>query len=210
MEIKESNLKKWTGTYNGVDFEINNWETEPNSVEPRKKDCWTYYLILRIERIPKEHKPKSYWLRGRKGGNWVMYWLGWRKDGNMVMYNYYKHPVLPNLDWHGGVTWYSKEHGFDRSEKIIRVGCDYMHHWDEGKYYNLDIVKRDVKRTIEKFLESVPNYKYWCCGNGNLYDLSEGIVWNGSFYSKEYWGGKDWFKSAVGENLITEQAKKAD
>lgn len=197
MEIKESKLKKWTGTYKGVGFEINNWKIEPNSIEPRKKDCWTYYLILRIERIPEEHKPKSYWLRGKK-------------DRNHVMYDYYKHPVLPNLDWHGGITWYSKEHGFDGSEKIIKVGCDYSHYWDEGKYYDLDIVKRDVKRTIEEFLERVPNYKYWCCGNGNLYDLSEGIVRNGSFYSKEYWGDKDWFKSAVEENLITEQTEKAD
>ena len=188
MEIKESNLKKWTGTYRGVAFEINNWITPANSIEQRERANWTYYLILHIERIPEEHKPNSYWLRGRK-------------DRNHVMYDYYKHKVLPELEWHCGITWYSKEHGFDGAEKIIKVGCDYMHIWDDGNTY-LETVKHDVRKTIDSFLQYVPNYKYWCRGNGKLYDLSEGIIRNGSFYSKEYCGDKDWFKSTVEENLI--------
>lgn len=146
MELKENKIKKWTGTYKGVDFEINNWQIPPNIIIPNGKDCWTYYLYLYIDRIPEENNPNSYWLKGRK-------------DGNRVYYDYYKHDVMTDLDWHGGITWYSKEHGFDGSEKIIKIGCDYSHSWDEGQYYNLNIVKFDCKRTIERFLEKVPNYK---------------------------------------------------
>lgn len=69
-----------------------------------------------------------------------------------------------------------------------------MHLWDEGFHYNIDIVSDDVKKTIERFLHYVPDYKYCCRGNGKLYTLKEGLVNNGGFFSKEYWGDKDWFK----------------
>ena len=170
MEIKESKLKKWTGAYRGVAFEINNWQADYD-----KEDCWTYYLILHINRIPKEHKPNSYWIKGKMS----------RKH---VIYDYYKHPVLSNIEWHYKITWYSKEHGFDGAEKIIKIGCDYRHYWDEGHYYNLDIVKYDVKKTIDSFLVHVPNYKYRCCRNGKLYDLKDGVIKNSKFYSREYYG----------------------
>jgi hypothetical protein len=49
----------------------------------------------------------------------------------------------------------------------------------------------------------VPNYKYWCCGNGKLYGIEEGLLVKNQFYSKEYYFDKDWFKKAWEEkNLI--------
>ena len=190
MELKENKTKKWTGTYKGVGFEINNWKTPPNSIEPNEKDCWTYYLYLHLDRIPEENNPNSYWLKGRK-------------DRNRVFYDYYKHDVMTELDWHGGLTWYSKEHGFDGSGKVIKIGCDYSHLWDEGRFYDLETVKFDCKSTIERFLQKVPNYKHWCCGNGKLYGIEEGLIVKNQFYSKEYWFDKDWFKKAWEEkNLI--------
>ena len=176
MNIKESNLKKWTGSYNGVGFEINNWKNDSDG-----KENWTFYLILFLSRIPIEHKPNSYWLKGKK-------------SYGHIIYDYYKHHVLSNIIWHCGITYYSKENGFDGDEKVIKVGCDYRHYWDEGHYYNLEIVKFDVKKAIESFLEFVPNYKYWCCGNGKLYDGNEGVIKEGRFFSKEYFGDNDWFK----------------
>jgi len=71
MELKENKTKKWTGTYKGVGFEINNWQTPPNSIEPNEKDYWTYYIYLHLDRIPEENKPNSYWLKGRKDRNHV-------------------------------------------------------------------------------------------------------------------------------------------
>jgi len=170
MKITESELKKWSGIYRGVDFEIKNW---PNKFD--NKENWAYYLILFLNRIPEENNPKSYWLRGKK----------WH---NHIMYDYNKHSVIDNIDFHRGCTWYSKESGFDGDEKRIKIGCDYSHCWDEGKYYDLEIVKGDVKNTIDKFLELVPGYKYWCCGNGKLYDIKDGIVKDGRFFSREYYG----------------------
>ena len=179
MKLKKKEV--WTGIHKGVSFEINNWKVEPNTIDLNGRDCWTYYIFIHLDRIPVNNNPESFWLEGKK-------------QRNYIYYGYYNHEILPNIDWHGGITWYSKESGFDGANRVIKVGCDYSHSWDEGQHYDLDIVVNDVRNTIESFKNLVPNYKYWCCGNGKLYDLREGIVKNEQFYSREYWGDKEWFK----------------
>lgn len=146
MNIKEKSLKRWFGDYKGVDFEINNLTSSPNDIYPSGETHWTYYLHLRLNGIPEENDPDSYWLERKKNGTYRYY-------------AYYKHSVMSDLDWHGGITWYSKERGFDGEERVIKIGCDYSHLWDEGYYHDLEDVKNDCKRTIERFLEKVPNYK---------------------------------------------------
>ena len=168
MKIEKSKVNIWQGIYKGINFEINNWQNKWDG-----KEDWTYYLILFLDRIPKENNPKSYWLKGRK-------------SGRFIFYREYDHSVIRNIDFHDGCTWYSKERGFDGDEKVIKIGCDYSHYWDEGRYYDLEIVKDDVKHTINKFREFVPKYKYWCCGNGKLYDLEDGVEIEGRFQSFEY------------------------
>ena len=101
------------------------------------------------------------------------------------------------MDWHGGITWYSKISGFDGGEKIIKVGCDYQHYWDEGKTYNLSYIENDVKDTIDKFLKYIPDYKFRCVGTGKLYNSNEGYVIKGKFHSKEYFGESKWFKEKI-------------
>lgn len=173
LNPKLHKTKRWFGEHDGVKYEIDNWEREYDGY-----DCWTYYIYLFIGRIPKDYK--SFWLRGRR-------------SGSMIVYNYYKHPIINELDFHGGCTWYSKESGFDGDRKTIKIGCDYSHLWDENRYYTLESVPDDVLRTIEKFRELVPDYKYWCCGNGKLYDRKDGVIKGDQFCSKEYYGNEDWF-----------------
>lgn len=181
IKVKQKKKQVWGGNYDGICFEINHWVSEPNSIEPEEKHHWTYYVYLHINRIPEEYKPNSFWLKGRK-------------DGRHVHYDYYRHHVIGNIDFHGGITWYSKESGFDGAERMIKIGCDYQHYWDEGFEYRLESVLQDVKTTIESFKEKIPNYKYWCCGNGKLYDKNAGLIKDGSFYSYEYWSNNEWFK----------------
>jgi hypothetical protein len=166
---KENKVKKWFGEYRGVSFEINNWINNG-------QEAWTFYLILHIDRIPLENKPNSFWLKGKKKG----------KIRGHIYYDYYKHGVICNLEWHGGCTWYSKERGFDGDKKVIKIGCDYSHYWDDGHSYYLESIQDDVRRCIDSFLLSVPKYKYCCVGNGKLYDLCDGEYKNGTFRSNEY------------------------
>jgi hypothetical protein len=182
MNITERKTKIWHGTYRGVAFEINNFKTPPNRFDDYEKDNWTYYLILHLSRIPEENKPNSFWLKAKAD------------EKGRVFYPYHKNHIITNIDFAGGCTWYSKEKGFDGENKVIKIGCDYQHSWDEGREYDLEWVKRDVMNTIDVFLNYVPDYKYWCCGNGKLYSLKDGIVKNGTFYSKEYYGDKEWFR----------------
>lgn len=188
IEPIKSNTTVWTGIYKGVNFEINNFQTD---YVPEHQDRWTYYLFLHLDRIPKEHNPESYWLEPKDNSLLP----------NRVYYDYYNHSIIGSIEFHGGITWYSKETGFDNTPKIIKIGCDYSHIWDEGVMYSLEGVLIDVKNSIDSFLSFVPNYKYRCCGNGKLYDLSEGVIKNNSFYSKEYWGEKDWFKELENKTL---------
>lgn len=180
MDIKKEKSDIWKGTHNGVHFEIKNW----SRIDDYHMECWAYYLIIHLERIPKKYDPDSFWLEGKK-------------TYGRTTYDYFNHKILNDLDWHGGITWYSKISGFDGGEKIIKVGCDYQHYWDEGKTYNLSYLENDVKDTIDKFLKYIPDYKFRCIGNGKLYNSNEGHVVKGKFHSKEYFGESKWFKEKI-------------
>lgn len=185
MNIKERRTKIWTGSYKGVAFEINNYKTEPNSIEPLEKDCWTYYLYIHLGKIPEENDPNSFWLKAKPDNR------------GRVFYKYYDHQIINNIDLSGGCTWYSKERGFDGGSKVIKIGCDYQHIWNDNHFYDLHAIKDDVINSINRFLHHIPDYKYSCCGNGKLYSLCDGIIKNGRFYSKEYYGEKEWFKELI-------------
>ena len=189
MNIKKKETDVWFGEYLGVRFEINHWETPPNEFEPNGRDHWTYYLIIELDKIPEDNDRESYWLEPQKDDK-----FSW------TSYEYYNHPVLANLDWHGGPTWYSKEAGIDNTPRVIKIGCDYQHLWDEGMTYNVDMVQGDVKRSIECFITAVPDYKYRCMGNGKLYSITEGLLTeSGRFASEEYYADKDWYQKLKNE-----------
>lgn len=175
MRINKDGKTVWDGTHNGVAFEIQNFKRK--GLNETDQDCWTMYLYISLGKIPEEHKPKSYWLKAIK------------TDFGRNMYKYYNHPVLGSIDFHWGPSWYSKETGWDGDTKVIKIGCDYMHLGDDERSYDLDHILRDVERAVESFRRLVPGYKYWCYGNGGLYDVSEGELNGESF--KSY----DWIKS---------------
>lgn len=181
MKITKKETEVWNGTHRGINFEINHFKIAPNSIDERGKDCWTHYIYLHIDRIPEQYKPETFWLKGKQ-------------NGSHIMYGHNEHPIIGEIEMHGGCTWYSKEYGFDGAPKVIKIGCDYQHLWDENQHYNLDYVQHEVEKTIDSFLNFVPDYKYWCCGNGKLYDLKEGILIGESFHSLEYWSNVEWFK----------------
>lgn len=85
--------------------------------------------------------------------------------------------LLANLDWHYGITYYKKYNGFDGSNKIIKVGCDYQHYYDECRSYSLDFINYEAKKCIDSFLKLVPNYKRRCIIIGDYWNpVSEGIL----------------------------------
>jgi hypothetical protein len=165
MTTKRRETKIWLGSHDGLDFEINNFHSGG-------EEYWTYYLIIKLNRIP---------------GGGDQFWLeGVINNRGFADYNYNRSDVINNIDFHYGCTYYRKISGFDGSNKSIKIGCDYSHLWDEGHTYNIEEIKRDVIDSIESFRKIVPRYKYWCQGNGGLYDLDEGQLKGDVFYSNEY------------------------
>ena len=167
--FEENMTRRWFGSHDGVTFEINNFG----------ENDWTYYLYLELNRIP--DISELFWLKGEP------------YEKGRVFYSYNNSEEIQAIDFHFGCTWYSKERGFDGENKSVKIGCDYSHIWDENCTYTMEDIRRDVIRSIESFKVLVPKYKYWCQGNGGLYDLADGELneETGKFISNE-WRKEEW------------------
>jgi len=190
--LKHKNV--WSGTHMGISFEIQNWKTpeytsKDGELYIPEREHWTYYLYINLDRIPDKNLADSLWLDRviREGDTF---------SARVPCYQEYLNEILNRIDFHGGITWYSKESGFDNAPRIIKVGCDFSHYFDEGRHYTLEDVLSEAKYSVVSLREVIPSYKYWCCGNGKLYDLNEGVydTKTETFYSKECYGDKPFYK----------------
>jgi len=139
-------MRVWSGEYRGVPYEINKFNISSFG------DAWTFYLFLREKQFPDIFE--SIWIDDYKSG--------------IGKYYFYHHndTLIGNLDWHGGCTYYRKVSGFDHEQRVIKVGCDYQHYFDEGQHYNIEIIEMDVVSCINS-LYDVAKVLQWCayCGD---------------------------------------------
>ena len=168
---KLRNKEVWNGEHKGIQYEIVHWYLG-----------WNYYIILPVAQIP-ESRRKTFILKSRKSEfNLERTWE-----------EYESAPIISDLDWHGGITDYEKIFGqvvLNDSIEVrvtsIKMGCDYMHLFDENRHYTLDVVKSDAEHSVDKLLELVPDMKIRCHWNGHYYNRDEGMVMpNGSFLANE-------------------------
>ena len=144
MNHKE--IKLYKGKYKGIPYEIAN------------AGHWTLYLFLVEDQMPDVFD--KLWLPGEK------YNLG---GPDHIMYKYYENDIITSLDWHCGCTYYSKVSGFDGDTRVVKVGCDYNHHYDEGISYSLPSIEQDVQDCIESLLRQVKILQ-WCGYCGKYFD----------------------------------------
>jgi len=154
MEYKEV----WYGEQRGVRWEVIRWKLGD-------KFRWNYYLFIPIGQIPDESK-KAMILKARR-------WQASEDCPVHVMFNYGGMPIIDDLDWHGGLTFYEKEFDSMRQLTGIKLGCDYAHLFDEDRSYTHGQIMEDCFRTIDKLWELVPNLKMRCQWNGEYYALGE-------------------------------------
>lgn len=157
----------WNDDYKGVSYEIQNFKLGD-------KNAWTFYLYIPLDAIPEDRRER-FWLTPEITEN-----------SKRISYSYYDEPLIADIEWHCGCTWYSK-HGMDGSPRVIQIGCDYQHYWDEGHFYNVDIVAMDARRAIDSFLEMVPDLMKRCSWDGRYVPESEGQYHGELFYSNEGW-----------------------
>ncbi len=161
----------YAGQYMGIHYEIQ--QRPPLIIDgfPIDKERWTSYIFIDTLCIPEKQRDQ--------------FWLSLTGDKH-ANYDYYKYDVS-GLPFHNGCTFYDKEGGPDSKRQYIKVGCDYNHIWDEGHTYYAEGVEREIKEVIDAFRNMVPNYLYWCQGNGKYYYAKEGeFKKNEYFYSNEY------------------------
>lgn len=144
MEHKK--VESYSGKYLGVPYEIRHWSYSNGTPQ------WNYYIFLSEKQIPSVFK--SLWLKPKVA----------IVGSNHIYYDYSK-TLISNLDWHCGCTYYEKISGLDKQTKIVKVGCDYGHIWDEGKSYSIADIERDVIDCINSLVERVKVLQ-WCsyCG----------------------------------------------
>lgn len=131
----------WFGEKRGIRFEINRFK---HFDESAFKHGWTFYLWLYPEQFPK-HLRKEISTR--------MYYTAYGTPIETC------NTVIANLDWHGGLTWSSNESQPGQPFEQYKFGCDFQHLWDEGYYYELADVEREVDRCIESLYAWCPEIK---------------------------------------------------
>ncbi len=141
---------EWSGKYRNIYFKICNFDYGDG-----KKDKWTFYVYINLNQMPRRIAEKL-WLKPKR----TKFPSGYRTH-----YDYYVWP-FKDMEFHGGITWYSKQTGFDKNPRIIQVGCDYMHLWDAEQLYNQNYIESDVKQCIDSLYRLIPNIKQPCryCG----------------------------------------------
>ena len=144
----------WSGDYRNISWEINQFEIGG-------KPAWAFYLYIKLDQIPEDIRER-FWLSGERmelGG----------KPSRHIMYRYENEPFISELCWHGGCTWYSK-HDHDGQRRVVQIGCDYQHYFDEGQYYSVDSILGEVQECVDSLYEMIPNIMRWCNYCGEYFD----------------------------------------
>lgn len=111
-------LKKH-GTHHDVPYEVTNHARNVSLIYQRPRGTYCYYVFI-SELMLEPEKFEEFWLAATPS-TW-----GARNGFIHPSYNYESAP-WSDANWHGGVTWYSKEAGFDGEPRSVKIGCDFGH-----------------------------------------------------------------------------------
>lgn len=134
---------KWSGQHNNLSFEIVHWGVERASSHSLNngKGCWNYYVYLSESKI---ENFSSFWLEQEIKEFSV--------GGTKYLHCDYYNSPLSDVYWHGGVTLWEPLNERLLGQRIIKIGCDYSHLFDQenGYDYTLEDVYSDCIHTIEE------------------------------------------------------------
>ena len=155
----------WTDEYRGVGYEIQKFTL-------CEKDAWAFYLYIPLDALPEDIRER-FWLAPQKNDT-----------SRRVHYDYYAEPLITDIEWHCGCTYYEK-FGHDGEPRCIKIGCDYQHYWDEGHFYSEDLLSVDAKTAIDSLLKMIPPMLRRCQWNGKYYPQDQGQLYGDMWYSYE-------------------------
>lgn len=145
----------WTFKYKGFNCSIAHWGSaemrERGAIQPG--GIWNSYIIIQKKQLPKQFRKLL--CKFKVSG----------LPSKRKFWDYYK---LENyFDMHGGLTYYEPlRDEFTGDIIAVKVGCDYAHAFDDEYSYNVDMVKRDLEKSVDKFIEAFPDYLVWRISDG--------------------------------------------
>lgn len=131
----------WKGEYRGVRFEIKHWGFGDKE---SKKMTWNYYLFVDERQFPTKYRddyvlPPEKDDRGRLNYDYMS--CGWNE-----------------ISTHCGWTYYKIHEGYIGTPRLIEIGCDYGHYWDEGQTYNELGILLEVQTSIDDLHREVKGF----------------------------------------------------
>jgi hypothetical protein len=77
-------------------------------------------------------------------------WIDGEKSAEASHYTYVPYGLSPlgNVEMHGGITFYAR-HIADNGDRLVEIGCDYNHSWDDGRDYKIEHVIMEARATVD-------------------------------------------------------------
>lgn len=146
-EIKLKQKKIWNFKYKGFDCEVVNWNYE-KPWDGHPSGNWNGYIYITRKQLPDRFEE----LLCKKE----------KTKFSSMPYRWEYYPLERIFEMMGGITFYEVIRD-DFSGKIvaIKVGNDYMHSWDTDRHYDVEDVIRDLKKSVDTFIEHYPDYLVW-------------------------------------------------
>lgn len=130
-------------------IEIVHWGVDRENVEFKPLNngagVWNYYCLI-PERLITPEVFKELWLSDKV--------VKWSEHGQFHIIHDYMNERFNQVFWHGGITHYSKV-GQVEGFRLVKLGCDYNHLWNEERGFRFDIdeVASEAIRTAKELIE---------------------------------------------------------
>lgn len=161
----EMGLKKW-GEHMDVRYEISNHGRNKRHyrgdevIEEAGPGTWCYYVAVEEGMLDPADFEK-FWLQP----------CAERRRPDQPSYDYMS-AAFACVHWHGGITYYEKRGGLDGAQRIVKMGCDFAHYWDDGRDYDFASVEFEAKKTIDE-LRDMFVFKRRCVYSGKWYPADQ-------------------------------------
>lgn len=156
--MKLSHKDVWNFQYRGIFAEIVHW----GIADYQLKGIWNLYIYINPENIGDKELKKNFLPIFKK--------VTWGGKENQI-YDIYSCQIANELELHGGATYLNIENS--NGKKILKIGCDYNHLYDNETDWNENILAFHGKQSIDK-LHDFTKILVFCRGAGGFYPESEG------------------------------------
>ena len=179
--IDEDVVLKKCGSHFDIGYEITNHSRRTDwRYSKEGRGTWCYYVLI-AEYMLTPEAFAEFWLPHIESvrGSGIPY----------PSYAYYE-ARFAGAEWHGGVTFYEKLGGLDGAPRYVKIGCDFAHLGDEGRWFDYAQVEREAKQTIDA-IRAMYSFRRWCLYTGRWLPESQMVERNGKLYSPDGLAARD-------------------